>query len=290
MIDENMLDNLTTKEIKEMIKAKELKLQELNTSALQKLMSYEIDMLCFGEGDVDLICKCSDLLDKINPCPMSDEEFMAIVKKAEKEHVIITEDKSAYRKVPKARILLKRIAIIAAVVIILTTATVGVASAFGVDIFEDIYKISRQSVGTRKDIDGLTLYHGDRPKYYSSIEEITKEKDWEILYPHKFPDNVTVDSVASKIGPRQNEEININTNDNQIKINIERNIPKKDWNENELSEQESIYETNGIKYLIIPYEDVYYAICYYNGDYYSIQAGNHEDLILIIDNLKEIEK
>ena len=290
MIDNNMLDNMTAKEIKAMINAKELNIQELSTSALRKLMSYEIDMLCFDEGDLDLICQCSDLLEKINPCPMSDEEFMAIVKKAEKEHVVITDNKPSARKAPRTRILLKRIAIIAAAVLILSTATVGVASTLGVDIFEERYKIARQEDGARTDIDGLTFINGGETKYYSSVEEITEEKNWNILYPHKFPENVIIDSVFSKKGPRENEEIYITTNNKKIRIVVEQNIPEKDWNESELGEQESIYETNSIKYLIISDNNVFYAICYYNGDYYSIQAGNYEDLILIIDNLKEIEK
>ncbi|MBE6692336.1 MAG: hypothetical protein E7586_03255 [Ruminococcaceae bacterium] len=287
MIDKNMLDNLTAKEIKAMIKAKELNIQELNTSALQKLMNYEIDMLCFDEGDLDLIHQCSDLLDKIAPAPMSDEEFMAIVKKAEKEHVVITDNKSAVRRAPRARVLLKRIAVIAAVVIILTTATVGVASAFGVNILEELYKISLEEDGAKKDIEGFTFYHSGEAKYYSSLEEIIEEKNWDILYPTKFPENVKIDKIMLDKSSRGNDHIYMITNDKNISIGIERNAP----NQYQWEDQDEFYVINEVKYHVYQRNNALYcAVSYYNGDYYSIQAGNYEDLILIIDNLKEIEK
>ncbi len=287
MIDNNTLDNMTAKEIKAMINAKKLNIQELNTSALQKLMSYEIDMLCFDEGDLDLICQCSDLLEKINPCPMSDEEFMAIVKKAEKEHVVITDNKSAVRKAPRARILLKRIAIIAAAVLILSTATVGVASAFGVNILEELYKISLEEDGAKKDVDGFTFFHSGEAKQYSSIEEMEKAENFNILYPTKLPENTVIDKIEATKSSWGSDTIHLTTTNEEIRITIEKNAPENNWTE---KEQECIYETNGIEYLLYADKNFYFAFSYYNGDYYSIQAGNYEDLILIIDNLKEIEK
>ena len=287
MIEKRILENLTAKEIKDMISADKTSIEELNASALRKLMNYEIDLLCVGDGDLDLICKCSDLLTNLETSPISNEEFMGIIEKTQKKYVTISKDK-VYRKTTKNHSILKRVVIIAAAVLIITTTTVGVASAFGIDILEELYKISLLEDGAKKDIDGFTFYHGSEAKYYSSIEEVVKEKKWNILYPTKFPENVNVERVLLDKSPMTNEHIHIITNNKSISLSVEKNVPQNNWNENELEENDLIYETNGIKCLIFPYDGIYNASFYYKGDYYSIQADSYENLILLIDNLNVI--
>ncbi|MBE6533957.1 MAG: hypothetical protein E7678_03185 [Ruminococcaceae bacterium] len=250
-------------------------------------MNHEIDMICFGEGDLELIDKCSDLLDELAPNPMSNEEFMNIIRKTEKERITVIEDDTSYKNVPKTRFILKRIAIVAAAVVILLASTVAVAAAFGVNVFDEINKIIRQEDNARTDIEGFTFHNGGEAKYYSSIEQFIEEKSWDILYPSKFPENVKIDNIRLNKSSRENDKIRIFTNNEKIRIKIEKKVPEVNWNESALGEQESVYETNGIRFLIFPDDDSFFAACYYNGDYYSIQANDYANLVLIIDNLKK---
>lgn len=89
MVDNNMFGNLTDQEIKEMINKNRMALEKLDVSVLRRVLNYETDMLCVGKGDVDLICRCADLLDEKDPNPMTNDEFMHIIEKSKKEYVVI---------------------------------------------------------------------------------------------------------------------------------------------------------------------------------------------------------
>lgn len=282
MVEKYTLDNFTGQEIKEMINAQEITIDELNTSALQKLMDYEIDLLAVDEGDVDLVCKCSDLLAVLDPCPITTEHIMNIVRRNEEEYLTIVDDTSN-DDVPKRRFIFKRIAIIAAAVMILMTTAVGVASAFGVNIIEEINKIIRRDEGARTDIGGFTFYNGGETIYYSSIEEVIEEKNWNIMYPTKFPKNVDIDKVMLDKSLNGNDKIRILTNDHNVIIRIELNSLDEDI----LYEEYDTYEVNGIVFYVYESNNVYIAFCFHDNNYYSIQANNYNDLILIIDNFKE---
>ncbi|MBE6692186.1 MAG: hypothetical protein E7586_02480 [Ruminococcaceae bacterium] len=290
-MDKINYDNLTAQELREQLTKNVLTLQSLSTTALEQLLAYETELLCHGSGDMELITCCSELLTaKENyetETLKTTLDFASLVDKTLKDHVeVINPHQTQPKHTQKQRrFSLKHIAIIAAVFLILSATTVGVASAYGVNISEEIRKIISQEDGARKDIEGFTFYHASEVKYYSSLEEIREEKNWDILYPTKFPENVTIDMISSDKSERGTDHIFILTNDKDIQIGIERNAP----NEDKWAQHDDFYEVNGVKYHVYQRNDSYRALSYYNGDYYSIQAGNYDDLILIIDNLKVLE-
>lgn len=282
MVEKYTLDNFTGQEIKEMINAQKITIDELNTSALRKLMDYEIDLLAVDEGDMDLVCQCSDMLTKLDPCPITTETFMNIIKRNEEEYITIIDD-TPCEDVPKRRFVFKRIAVVAAAILLIMTTAVGVASAFGVNIIEEINKIIRQDEGARTDIGVFTFHNGGESKYYSSIEEVIEEKNWDIMYPTKFPTNIYIAKVMLDTSVNGNDKIRILTNDDNVIIRIEFDS----YNEDAMDEQYIIHESNGITYYIYERNNIHYAFCFRKYDYYSIQANNYDDLILIIDNFKE---
>ena len=283
MEDKNILDNLSGQEIKEMINVEKLNLEKLDASALRKLIDYETDMLCLGEGDMELIAKCSEMLDVLDPNPMSTEEFMDIIKKSKEEHVTIIDGDTSRKDVPNRRFVFKRIVAIVAATLILMTTAVGAAGAFGINIIEEINKIIRQKDGTTTEVEGFTFHKGGEITYYTSIEDIAKEQNWSIMYPTKLPENVKIDKIGLGKSSRGNDKICIITNDETTMINIEKNASYEDiW-----KERDSFYEVDGVEYYIFQRNGVYLATCYHNGDCYSIQTYSYDGLILIIDNLKE---
>ncbi len=282
MIDKNMLDDLNCREIKEMIDENKISLEQLDASTLRKLMDRETDMLCIGKGDIELICRCSDLLDKTDPVPMTDDEFMNIIEKSKKEHIVIADENAKHHNVPKTRFIFKRVALTAAVILILMTSSFAVAGAFGFDICKYISEVVRAAVGTESNADGFTFYHNGEAKEYSSIEEMIKNENLDILYPTKFPDGVKIKSVQIIRLPNNNNLLQIFTSDADVNISIE--LEGKPLT----SSTDDIIEHQGIKFFIEK-EETFSASCFHKNNKYYILATTKDDLILIIENLKEKE-
>ena len=287
-MDKKSLDNMSGQELKEMIDNEIITLEELDNTALEKILDFETDMLCVDTGDMTTIRRCSELLNKRNDVDSSNKGgIVSIIDKAASERVIIVdEDKTHESKAKVIRgkhIILRRIGLVAAIMAVLMSLTVLVAAAFGVNIFEYISNIVRQDEGSQINVDNFTFYNGGEATYYTSIEDIVKEQGCCIMYPTKLPENVTIEKITMYVTPRGNDEICIITNNDKIKISIEKNATNEDiW-----GNHDSFYEANGTKYYIFQSDDVYFASCYYKKNYYSIQAESYDNLILIIDNLKE---
>ena len=280
MANKNTLDNLTGQEIKEMINVGNIEIEQLGASALRKLMNYEVDMLCFGEGDLELIDKCSELLDEIDPVPMSSEEFMNIIRRNEKERITIIEDGASYNRVPQKRFVLKRIAIVAAAVVILIASTVSVAAAFGFDVFKYISQIVRAPEGTESNFEEFTFYKNNETKKYSSIEQLLEDEELDIMYPTKLPEGSIIKSIRINIESNEKETVQIVTND--IDTNIQIGLSSNQI----ITNRTETIEINGIKYYIQK-GDLVSASCYLNNNTYYISAKTLDDVIFIIDNMKE---
>ncbi|MBR5779232.1 MAG: hypothetical protein IKY21_01245 [Clostridia bacterium] len=287
-MDKNLLDNMSGQELKEMINDEIITLEDLDNTALEKILDFETDMLCFGAGDMTTIRRCSELLNKRNDSDvLNKDKIISIIDRVKREHVIIVDEEKTQESKAKVirgkHIILRRIGLVAAIITVLMSVTVLVAAAFGVNIFEYISKIVRQDEGSQINVEQFTFHNGGEIKYYSSIEDMVEEQKWCIMHPTKLPENVTIEKITMYATTRGNDEICIITNNNNIKISIEKNAENKDIWEN----HDSFYESNGTKYYVFQEDGVYLAICYHNGDYYSIQSNNYDELILIIDNLKE---
>lgn len=283
MVNKNILDNLTGQEIKEMISENKIELEKLDASSLWKLMDYEADLVCLGNGDEELVSQCAFLLNKLEPPQMIRTDFINIIEKTKEQYVTIVPEKNIRHELPKKRVIFKRVALIAAVVAVIMATTVVIASAFGFDVFGYLSEIAHKEDGEKIDIEGFTFYNSVESKYYSSLEEILAEYKWDIMYPRKFPENVNIKEVSINVTPRGNDEIRIYTSCTEICIFIEQNVS----NEIAWAEHDSFCEVNGVKYYIFQRDGRYIANAYYMGDYYYIQANNYDDLIFIINNLKE---
>lgn len=279
---------MSGQELKEMIDDEIIALEDLDNTALEKIIDFETDMLCFGTGDMTTIRRCSELLNKRNDSDvLNKDKIISIIDRVKREHVIIVDEEKTQESKAKVirgkHIILRRIGLVAAIMAVLMSVTVLVAAAFGVNIFEYISKIVRQDEGSQINVEQFTFHNGGEIKYYSSIEEMENSENLNIMYPAKLPENVIVEKITMHVTSRGNDEICIITNDGKTKIIIEKNAKNQDmWEKHDL-----FYEVNGVKYYILQRNGIYRATCYHNGDYYSIQANNYDELILIIDNFKE---
>ncbi len=283
-MDKNILDNMSGQELVELIDDQVVGLDDLDNSAVGKIMDFEIDMLCFGSGDMALIRRCAELLDKRNERrELEKNNVVDVINKSLKEHVIITEEQI---KKPKAKVIrkkhfvLRKAGVAVAIIAIMIATTVLASAAFGVNIFEYISKIVRSDEGKKIDVDDFTFHNAGEVKQYSSVEEMIEKENLNVMYPTKWPNGITLDSVRIANGTNGTTIVQFHTND--INTTVEIELAVSEFN----SSNRDKYISNGIEFTLDNY-DTFAASCYYNGNRYFIGAKTRKDLITIIDNLKE---
>lgn len=284
-MDKNLLDNMTGQEIKELIADEIITLQELDVTALEKVLDFEIEMMCHGNGDVEVMRQCSEILDERSKSDkLSHDDILTVINKTKAEQVtIINADNACPSGVApqrKIRLIFKRIAIVAAVIIIMMTTTVTIAAAFDVNIFEYIKNIASDPDGTTVNIYEFTFYHSSYFKKYDSIQQMVASENLDIMYPTRLPDGVYIESIRLTDNTNGNNMVQMSTNTSSVNILIELNAGEF------ISSEYEKYEHNKIIYYIRIKEE-YSATCYYKTNKYYISANTYEDLILIINNMKE---
>lgn len=275
MNENTNLDNLTCQEIKELINDKKIDFSSIEASVLQRLVDYEMDLLCVGKGDVEFIERCTEHICKNTPSMMTHDDYVAIVNKSI--------DKKKEAESPKAsgkRFRLKRALLIAATVSLLLLGIAGIASGC---VFDMIDYISGRPAGSKVTVGGVTYHHTEVMGEYSSIEELLEKGDLNILYPTKFPDGISVQSVRVMDGTVGDICVQIITNDFTTLIDIELNVPptKGDYGNQE------VYFVRGYEFCIFEADQVYYAFASIGDNHYTISSSNYNDLKFILDNMEE---
>lgn len=280
-MSEYILDNLKGQEIKELMVNGKITLKDLDTTALNKLLDYETDMLCLDEGDMDLIHACASRLDELNGPAMSDEEFLAAIKKAEEEYVSSNTNTLPVRTV-KRRLASKKIWLVAAVIALLAATATITVSAFGFNIFDYFREVMGLPVGEKVDKDTITLVNNGKIKEFSSIEELLLTEKIDILYPSVLPDGARIENVHISTGTNGGDYVEYIMNDPATIVTVDTSIALS-----EVTEYTEQYTSDYCTYYIYGNEN--FAVCYYNDCYYYIGSDSYENLILIINNMREIK-
>lgn len=277
-MENKKLENLTVSEIKAKLAAGEITLEELDTEKLNLLMDYETDLICFGEGDVELISKCADIICEREPLCLSHEQFMEIVDKSIKK----------YSQPAKKRFSIKRVFIIAAAVVILAVGGTAVASAFGFNMYDLIAKVILQPNGTEFEKDGFTFYNAGKYKTYQTLKEAVEKENLNVMYPASLPEGVTIKKVTVANSDRGDKCINIFTHNNNVMLSFDIGVIRDD----EVFEGEELYTAkNGVSYVFYECpEDFGYKYGAYtnvNNCEYTVQTQKYQDLIYIIENMED---
>lgn len=276
-MDKKELENLTLGEIRAMLAAGDLALQDLDTATLEKLVDSETDMLCLGEGDVDFISECAEILSERQTDIMSHEDFMAIVNKTLEKHTVPA----------RKRFGMKRALIIAAAVATLIIGGTVVASALGFNLFDYIGKMAMSSDGTKYNEGDYTFFNQGEAREYATIKEAVEKESLNIMYPASFPEGITVKDVKVRDSYRGGNRLDVIAEDNSVSIHIETGVVLVEG----AYETEDLYVHNGVGYkLHKPTSYEYGAIAYIDNCQYVIQANEYEDLIYIIENMEEYKK
>lgn len=237
----------------------------------------------YKEMDSDLVTECVDFLMELEGNPkLTKKEIEQRVNEIPFKGKV-----TAIGSYTKKRLRAKRLAIVAAVlaVIVALFGIIAIASSNSfIDFFIRMGHSVYEMIETGSmDNDDITYIKNNDAKTYSSIEELIKNEELEILYPAWLPENEKIikiihfkDGVSDRYMlqstvPEHNISIEINSNlsDNMKSTSIEKNI--------------SIYTV-----YYIETEQYIQANFIYKNNRYIIKSDIEDNLFRIIENLKEI--
>lgn len=266
---------MTGQEIKEMMARQEMSLENLSIPALKCLFDCESDAVCRGESDGELLCRVADLLaEKEGFADEHDKAFAAMLDNAMQSVLPAVQPKKRPFRLKKAML------VAAAAAVLLCCVSVGVA-ALGFDVFGCFRNLVFSPVGAKMEESGITLVHLGETAQYSSMEELLAAEELDIMYPTKFPEGVFITEIGVFAGVHGGETIGIKTNDPQTTISID--LGASDTGGSFADCEEILI---GEKTFFIR-KDMFFAVSYYKENYYYIQTTNYENLLFIIQNLKE---
>jgi len=286
------LDNLSGQELKELIESKSIDVAMLNTTSLQRLMDYETDMLCIGEGDVELLSNCAELISNKAHGGFANAGFAGMVQNAKTARV----KASAAPRTVK-RFGLKRTLGIAAAII----TAVACFAMFTTADESDINKHLKKFVYGNDDVvslDGFTIQKVVVLNEYTTVEELMEgESLSNILYPSKLPQGVSIDNIQVTNQYDCDKKISFYMDGDTVPIySIDINTGHKKAIDYEGC---VTYTVGDIVYITsYPDDEIYRQnnslhlmrwqafTRYKNNDFY-IHAKTYEDLIYILENMEE---
>lgn len=278
-MDNKILDNLSGQEIREMIISGAVKLNELSTQALETLFDYESDRVSDGASDASLLLECAEILDNANHGEEAAQKSQAFLKSVLDEMCA----EKPPKKQKKRR--WKTAAIIAAAVLLFAFGITALADTMGYDILSYLREMVGMEPGTVTEKDGVTLVHIGETKDYSSVEELLRDENLNIMYPSVLPDGITLEEVRVVDSETGGSRIQFIMNTSDITINVDTSAEMQV----DFPYYESHYEkhTSGNHDFYLFEEERHFAICHENETYYSIGAADKETLIFIINHMKE---
>ena len=270
------LDNMTGQELKEMITNQKIKLEDLDIEKLNRVFEYESTVICNNESDSELLLRCADLLaEKEGFAEEHDQKFQEMLQAAMRNVPVTARRRKRYG--------FKKALLIAAAVALLVGSLSVVAVAFGRDIFAYFRELAFCPAGTTQEEGTVTLYHNGAATEYASLEELVRTEQLDILYPVVLPEGVSSTKVRLITEADGKETVEIQTTDEQTAIYI---FLEMDSTNGTCVDSDKLV-INGNVFLIRA--EACSAVSYISGNFYSIQASNYEDLMKILNNLKENE-
>ena len=155
---------------------------------LGEIISYE-SAKPDDEADFDLIEDCEkmmcDLLE--GSATLSDEEIRIRIEKVKQKSQVSKPKKKIRRGFSRVAA-----ALCAVLVLCISVCAVCVISP---EIREGIMKSLGISVGESVDVNGITFINNGNVTEYQDIEALLVENGLDIMYPHKLPENVWVETI-----------------------------------------------------------------------------------------------
>lgn len=272
---ENNKLNLTCPDVVRRIKSGEVELSSLDVKTLQQIMEYETDRLATdSESDTELLKRCADIISEREPVLLSQEDFMSVIRGVDK--------KLCQSGNPKRSI--KRTATVAATVSLLIAACVLSAVTFGFSEKSFLKLFVKEPYGISADVDGEEYIVGGSTKTYASVEDAIKNEGVDVVFPSAFPKGVYVKKVVVE-NAKPDKKLFVVTNNDNIRLYVELGVNAVVDNADGLIK----HNANGFSFYIFPVEkpQLHCASFFHNNNTYYLYADNYDDLIFILNSIKE---
>ena len=245
------------------------------------------------EIDFALIGECSAYLRELSDkaAEATKEQKQRILQQI-KAHHNQTATKSAKVLRPKWRKMGKIVAIAATVAAILLSTLTVLAKVNGYSnaweyVKENLQRIAGMDAGDRVNEGNITLIKGEESIAYSSIEELMQTEGYDILYPATLPEGIEITKVSQQIVSEDYAiySMQFTAPDLSVMISNQNNLSQED-----LEKHESITTTNMQFYIKQLPNGLYQAIGYDDKYEYIISFNDYDELTMILNGMKGLEK
>lgn len=239
----------------------------------------------YKEMDSDLVTECVDFL-------MELEGKQKLTKSEIEQRVNAIPFKgkvTAIGSYAKKKMRAKKLAVIAAVLAVII-ALLGVIAVGAGDTISEFYRKLTYSVMQKLEnnpttVDGVTFAKSGESKMYSSIEELIRSEEIEILYPTWLPQDEKIIGVWYSID-YGTEAYAFQSTDPSQGIDIELNKGLTKSLKADCIEKEIAGFT--VYYCYKEYNNTMQANFVYKNNLYAVKSDTEDNLFRIIENLKEI--
>ena len=245
------------------------------------------------EMDVSLVMACVELIlelrgETVNFTPEEVEEKVRKIPFVEETTTLNTPPKSVKGRSTKVKS--RKILLIAAIISILIAIFAVSSIAFDWNIFDELKNrfgtVADAPVNEEVDVGQITVTsHGER-KIYDNIEVALEKEKFLILYPSKLPKNLKLNEIVlQQFDLKDKLVFSFNNKVFTYTVVLSENLP----NEVLTDDNVEIVKINNIKCYVINKTDFDVVQIYfeYNNNLYLLNYNNEQDLIEVIENLKE---
>lgn len=184
-----------------------------------------------------------------------------------------------------------KILLIAAIISILVAIFTITSIAFDWNIFDELKNrfgtVAEMPVDEEIDVNGISIYMRGESQKYKTVEEAINALNLDVLYPSELPDNISLEKIVLS-DFESKEKLVFSFSDEKFTYAILFDETISEDIKNVTTDTYKIKEINcyEIEKNDVDVVQVYFE---YNGDLYKTTYNNKQDLIEVIENLKELK-
>lgn len=246
------------------------------------------------EMDVSLIKACVELILELRGenIHLSTEEVKEKVRRipfVEEATSLNTPPQSVKSRSTKVKS--HKILLIAAIISILIAVFTISSIAFEWNIFDELKNrfgtVADAPVNEEMEINGITVFIYGEEKKYETIELALQKEDISVLYPTKFPKNIILQQVSLYEHNSRNR-VTFAFNDTNFVYYV---VVDEKLSEDAKNISTEVLNVNDKECYITEMKDINITQIYfeYKGNLYYLSYNDKQDLINIIENLKELQ-
>ena len=246
------------------------------------------------EMDVSLVMACVELIlelrgETVNFTPEEVEEKVRKIPFVEETTTLNTPPQSVKGRSTKVKS--RKILLIAAIISILIAIFAVSSIAFDWNIFDELKNrfgtVANAPVNEEVEANGITVGSNGRSNYYANIEEALKNENINVLYPTMLPENTVLNRI-SLYKENTTDKLTFVFNEKHLLYSVIMNGKLSNEVKSVASE---VLQINGFDCYVVNMADVGVTQIYfvYKNNLYIWSYNNKQELIQIIDNLKELD-